>query len=138
MFILNLHISQDHKTGPDVYNSGSRNLSERGPITRETCNINRSNNLTLVDLALYLTYTVTHNMWLLLIKHYSKLHLSWISTIFGLDVIANNYNENLALITNKIFYSWYLGGFLTILPDLILSSTFGGVDTGELCFVFGF
>ena len=49
----------------------------------------------------------------------------------------NNYNENLALITNNIFYSWYLGGFLTILPDLVLSSTFGVVDTGELCFVFG-
>ena len=31
----------------------------------------------------------------------------------------------------------YLDGFLIILPDLVLSSTFGGVDTGELCFVFG-
>ena len=50
--------------------------------------------------------------------------------------MANNYNENLTLI-NNIFYSWYLGGFLIICPDLVLSSTFGGVDTGELCFVVG-
>ena len=29
-----------------------------------------------------------------------------------------------------MFYSWYLGGFLIILPDLVLSSTFGGMDAG--------
>ena len=51
--------------------------------------------------------------------------------------MANNYNENLTFIINNIFYSWYLGGFLIICPDLVLSSTFGGVDTGKLCFVFG-
>ena len=65
------------------------------------------------------------------------LHLSWISTIFDLDVMANNYNENLTLIINNKFYSWFLGGFLTIYPDLVLSSTFSGIDAGELCFVFG-
>ena len=32
-----------------------------------------------------------------------------------------------------MFYSWYLGGFLIILPDLVLSSTFGGMDAG-VCF----
>ena len=52
--------------------------------------------------------------------------------------MMNNYNENLTLIINNIFYPWYLGGFLMIHPDLVLSSTFGGIDTGELCFVFGF
>ena len=51
--------------------------------------------------------------------------------------MMNNYNENLTLIINNILYSWYLGGFVIILPDLVLSSTFGGVDNGELCFVFG-
>ena len=29
-----------------------------------------------------------------------------------------------------MFYSWYLGGFLVILPDLVLSLTFGGMDAG--------
>ena len=29
-------------------------------------------------------------------------------------------------------YCWYLAGILTSLPDFVLSSTFGGVDTGEL------
>ena len=53
-----------------------------------------------------------------------------------LDVIVNNYNENLTFIINDLFYSWYLGGFLIILPDLVLSSTFGGMDTG-VCFAFG-
>ena len=35
-----------------------------------------------------------------------------------------------------MFYSWYLGGFLIILPDLVLSSTFDGVDAG-VCFALG-
>ena len=51
--------------------------------------------------------------------------------------MVNNYNANLTLIINNIFNYWYLGGFLIVRPDLVLSSTFGGVDTGELCFVFG-
>ena len=35
-----------------------------------------------------------------------------------------------------MFYSWYLGGFLIILPDLVLSSIFGGMDAG-VCFALG-
>ena len=30
-----------------------------------------------------------------------------------------------------------LVAFFTNLPDLVPSSSFGGVDTGELCFTFG-
>ena len=47
------------------------------------------------------------------------LQLSWISAI------------------NDTYYSWYLGGFFTSLPDLVLSLSFCGVDTGELCFPSG-
>ena len=35
-----------------------------------------------------------------------------------------------------MFYSWYLGGFLIILPDLVLSSNVGGMDAGA-CFTLG-
>ena len=36
-----------------------------------------------------------------------------------------------------MFHSWYLGGFLIIFPDLVLSSTFGGMDAG-VCLALGF
>ena len=69
-----------------------------------------------------ITNNTLFSVTLILDKHY-----------LWFDVIVNNY---LTLIINNMFYSWYLGGFLIILPDLVPSSTFGGMDAG-VCFALG-
>ena len=79
-----------------------------------------------------------HNTLLLL--------LSWINLILLLKLFGIKSTWPLLLFTIKLLYYdymiqnystyyWYLAGFLINLPDLVLSSILGGVDTdtGELC-----